>query len=241
MLYLRNGQGDIVKLIDGNGASVLQYTYDSWGKQLTCAGTLASTVGANQPFRYRGYVYDTESGYYYLQSRYYDPVAARFLSADVLLSTGQGVIGNNAFAYCNNNPANMVDSGGCVPMFLTSVSDGNGRRSGIIAVTQTPKPQLGPTPNPNASLGNPPPAPLPAQPPVPKEGIYIGTFTTGLSIQAEAGVSLGSSIGYTSAADGEAWQFSPAVGGGSIDLSGGIFFMVTDAPDIDTLCRSMPM
>ncbi len=65
-----------------------------------------------QPFRYRGYVYDRETGWYYLQSRYYDPTACRFISADVLLSTGQGVLGHNAYAYCGNNPVHRIDSEG---------------------------------------------------------------------------------------------------------------------------------
>jgi RHS repeat-associated protein len=102
--YLRNAQGDIVKLIDGNRNTVVEYTYDSWGKILATTGSLATTLGANQPFRYRGYVYDTETQCYYLQSRYYNPETCRFISSDVLLSTGQGVIGHNAYAYCGNNP-----------------------------------------------------------------------------------------------------------------------------------------
>ena len=79
---------------------------------LSCTGTLATTLGANQPFRYRGYVYDTETGWYYLQSRYYSPETCRFISADVLLSTGQGVLGHNSFAYCGNNPITRIDSEG---------------------------------------------------------------------------------------------------------------------------------
>ncbi|MDD3400151.1 MAG: RHS repeat-associated core domain-containing protein [Eubacteriales bacterium] len=75
-------------------------------------GTLATTLGANQPFRYRGYVYDTETGWYYLQSRYYNPEVGRFISSDVLLSTGQGVLGHNSYAYCLNNPINMSDPSG---------------------------------------------------------------------------------------------------------------------------------
>ena len=87
--------------------------YDSWGKVLSTTGTLATTLGKYQPFRYRGYVYDEETGWYYLQSRYYDPTTCRFISADVLLSTGQGVIGHNSFAYCGNNPISRSDPAGC--------------------------------------------------------------------------------------------------------------------------------
>ena len=110
--YLRNAQSDIVKLIDKTGATVVEYTYDSWGKLLSTSGSLASTLGKNNPFRYRGYVYDEETGFYYLQSRYYNPEVGRFISSDVLLSTGQGVIGHNAYAYCGNNPASRIDTEG---------------------------------------------------------------------------------------------------------------------------------
>ncbi len=82
---------------------------------------MANTVGLNNPFRYRGYVYDTETGWYYLQSRYYNPTVGRFISADVLLSTGQGVLGHNAFAYCLNDPTNMTDECGYI---ATAVFEG---------------------------------------------------------------------------------------------------------------------
>ena len=107
--YLRNAQGDIVKLIDASGATVVEYSYDTWGKKVTTTGTLAGTLGLFQPFRYRGYVYDWETGFYYLQSRYYDPTTGRFISADILLSTGQGVLGHNAYAYCGDNPVSRAD------------------------------------------------------------------------------------------------------------------------------------
>ena len=68
--YLRNWQGDVVKLIDGSGHAMVEYAYDSWGRQLSCTGTLATTLGALNPFRCRDYVYDEETGFYYLKSRY---------------------------------------------------------------------------------------------------------------------------------------------------------------------------
>jgi RHS repeat-associated protein len=113
--YLRNGQGDIVGLLDGTGAVVVSYSYDAWGKPLATTGTLATTLGTDNPFRYRGYYYDTETGLYYLQSRYYDPDTCRFLNGDVLMSTGQGVIGYNMYAYCNNEPVVYSDSSGNNP------------------------------------------------------------------------------------------------------------------------------
>ena len=70
---------------------------------------MASTLGVQNPFRYRSYVYDNETGLYYLQSRYYDPQLGRFINADAFASTGQGLLGNNMFAYCQNNPVVYAD------------------------------------------------------------------------------------------------------------------------------------
>ena len=107
--YLRNGQTDIVGLMDGSGTRVVEYTYDAWGKLISATGTLATSLGADNPFRYRGYYYDTETGLYYLMTRYYDPEVCRFISADVYMSTGQGVLGGNMWAYCGNNPVRRVE------------------------------------------------------------------------------------------------------------------------------------
>ena len=109
--YLYNGQGDVVKLIDGDGVSQVEYTYDTWGA-CSVTGSLANTLGAKNPFRYRGYVYDTETRLYYLESRYYDPETGRFISSDTLMSTGQSALGYNMFAYCGNNPVVRKDSEG---------------------------------------------------------------------------------------------------------------------------------
>ena len=110
--YVRNGQNDVIRLIDGSNNTVVEYSYDSWGRLLSCTGSLASTLGAQNPFRYRGYVYDTETGLYYLQSRYYDPVVCRFINADIYVSTGQSVLGNNMYLYCGNNPVIRIDDEG---------------------------------------------------------------------------------------------------------------------------------
>ena len=77
------------------------------------------------PFRYRGYYYDTETGFYYLNSRYYSPEFGRFISADAYVSTGQGIVGNNMYAYCNNNPANYKDKSGSIPTPITWVGTGS--------------------------------------------------------------------------------------------------------------------
>ena len=80
--YVRNAQNDIIGLIDSTGKRVVSYKYNSWGKVVSITGTLAATVGQKNPFRYRGYYFDAESGMYYLQSRYYDPEIRRVISAD---------------------------------------------------------------------------------------------------------------------------------------------------------------
>ena len=106
--YVLNLQGDVVKLIQANGHVVAHYTYDAWGYILSSGGNLAEV----NPLRYRGYYYDNETGFYYLQSRYYDPANRRFISADVYASTGQGFVGTNMFAYCVNNPVFLTDEDG---------------------------------------------------------------------------------------------------------------------------------
>ena len=97
--YLRNAQGDITGLVNTSGTQVVSYTYDAWGKLLSTTGTMASTLGVYNPLRYRGYFYDTETGLYYLTSRYYNPTWGRFINADTAyISTGQGIVGSNMFA-----------------------------------------------------------------------------------------------------------------------------------------------
>ena len=106
--YITNLQGDVMKLERADGGSGAQYAYDAWGNIIAMSGTLAEL----NPLRYRGYVYDQETGFYYLNSRYYDPAVGRFISADNYPTTGQGLNGNNMFAYCGNNPVSRQDDGG---------------------------------------------------------------------------------------------------------------------------------
>ena len=110
--FQKNLQGDVVRILNNYGDVVTEYTYDAWGKVLTTTGTLASTIGQYNPFRYRGYYYDTETGFYYLQSRYYDPTVARFLNADGIVGANGGIVGNNMNVYCSNNPVSFVDEDG---------------------------------------------------------------------------------------------------------------------------------
>ena len=102
-IFTKNLQGDIISVVNAfSGETAASYVYDSWGRVISSSGTLADI----NPIRYRGYYYDTETGLYYLQSRYYDPETGRFINADEFVSTGQGILGNNMFAYCGNNPVN---------------------------------------------------------------------------------------------------------------------------------------
>ena len=120
--YALNQQGDVVKIFrslpsrDSNGnlnglteAVYATYTYDAWGNILSQSGSMAST----NPLRYRGYYYDSETGFYYLQSRYYDPATRRFINADVYSSTDSSdAVSCNMFAYCGNNPTSRSDETG---------------------------------------------------------------------------------------------------------------------------------
>ena len=111
--YVLNLQGDVVKLIHYipgfEYESVATYEYDAWGNIVSSSGRLAEI----NPLRYRGYYYDNETGFYYLQSRYYDPANRRFMNADTYSTTDPGdAIGCNMFAYCGNNPVMRNDYSG---------------------------------------------------------------------------------------------------------------------------------
>ncbi len=108
--FVKNLQGDVLAVYQYGSSftKVAEYTYDSWGNVLTATGALANI----NPFRYRSYYRDADTGFYYLQSRYYDPAIGRFLNADSLASTGQDFLGFNMFTYCLNNPINRADQTG---------------------------------------------------------------------------------------------------------------------------------
>ena len=108
--YIHNLQGDVLGLIDSAGNEVVRYVYDSWGKILNVSGTMASSLGKYQPFRYRGYVYDVETGLYYLQSRYYNYNTSRFITSDNYINVKSGVL--NLYHYCNNEPISYTDHNG---------------------------------------------------------------------------------------------------------------------------------
>lgn len=110
--YITNAQGDVVGLLAEDGEIVVDYTYDAWGNPTDEENSSFYSLRNLNPLRYRGYVYDFETGLYYLQSRYYNPQMGRFISADTLGATNQMGICCNLFAYGRNNPVNFYDSDG---------------------------------------------------------------------------------------------------------------------------------
>ena len=144
--YALNQQGDVVKIFrpvavkdaDGNVTGYTEktyatYTYDAWGKligitdrngdSLMNKQATSSALANRNPLRYRGYYYDVETGFYYLQSRYYDPANHRFINADVYTSTDSSdAVSCNMFAYCGNNPIVRTDPNGEFGLFHLAVA-----------------------------------------------------------------------------------------------------------------------
>ncbi len=134
--YVCNLQGDIVAILDSSKNVVVSYVYDAWGHPIKKEGSLASKLGMVQPFRYRGYVYDEETGLYYLRSRYYNSDKCRFINEDSILGTIR-LIAHNSYSYCRNCPVIKIDSSGC----------------NDAPAVQTPGPTSLPTPRPSRPDG----------------------------------------------------------------------------------------
>ena len=119
--YRKDAQGNVIALLDNTGAIVVKYAYDAWGNckawdtnndELT-ADTHATHIGYLNPFRYRGYYYDVETGLYFLLTRYYDPEAGRFITIDdISYLDPSSINGLNLYAYCGNNPVMGYDPNG---------------------------------------------------------------------------------------------------------------------------------
>ena len=119
-VYRKNAQGDIIAILDSAGTVVVKYVYDAWGNhdvhllKQVYASEQSTHIGYLNPFRYRGYYYDTETKLYYLKTRYYDPVVGRFITIDDLSYIDpEHINGLNLYAYCGNNPVMNVDPTGC--------------------------------------------------------------------------------------------------------------------------------
>ena len=122
-LYEKNIQGDVVAVYEYDGDLVVRYAYNAWGAvsetEYGSEYCEESFEVLCNPFRYRGYYYDTETGFYYVSSRYYDPEIGRWINADnVIAGVGGDLKGYNLFAYCFNNPVNMDDQAGNWPKWI---------------------------------------------------------------------------------------------------------------------------
>ena len=125
--YEKNLQGDVIGLLDARGAEIATYTYDAWGN----VTGMTYVEGNETPYElnhitYRGYYRDEETGFYYLQSRYYDSEIGRFINVDDVsyLDISENTIGkDNLYVYCNSNPVNNIDPKGNLILFIwTKVS-----------------------------------------------------------------------------------------------------------------------
>ncbi|WP_148134550.1 RHS repeat-associated core domain-containing protein [Candidatus Formimonas warabiya] len=104
--YMYNGHGDVTALINSAGTILATYYYDAFGNIPESTGTI------NNPFKYAGYQHDQETGYYYLMSRYYDPVTARFISEDTYRGNPNDPLSLNLYTYCHNEPLMYTDPTG---------------------------------------------------------------------------------------------------------------------------------
>jgi RHS repeat-associated protein len=113
--FIKNLQGDIIRIVDSNNNILVKYEYDSFGNITSIRDnndnviTDPTNIGLINPFRYRGYYYDSETGLYYLNSRYYNPVWGRFINADGIIGANKDLISQNLYAYCSNNGINKFD------------------------------------------------------------------------------------------------------------------------------------
>ncbi|MBE6589063.1 MAG: RHS repeat-associated core domain-containing protein [Ruminococcaceae bacterium] len=106
--FQKNLQGAVIAITNSYGNVVARYTYDAWGV-CTVVSDETGIIARVNPYRYRGYYYDSEIGLYYLQSRYYDPQVGRFVNADSQFDSEADLIGYNIYAYCGNTPISNAD------------------------------------------------------------------------------------------------------------------------------------
>ena len=129
--FTHNSRGDIIGVYSDTGVLSAKYEYDAWGNILSITDSNGSAITdqnhiANlNPFRYRGYYYDSETGLYYLMSRYYDPVTHRFINADGYFQSGGSILDTNMSTYCRNNPIIFIDPFGLYVTVITIYGDAN--------------------------------------------------------------------------------------------------------------------
>jgi RHS repeat-associated protein len=121
--YIKNLQNDIIAIADRNGTILVKYVYDAYGNILSITDTSGIDLGNINPFRFKSYYYDTETGFYYLNSRYYDALVGRFINADDIAYLGAtgSAWSYNLFSYCENNPINNVDPNGTFKVKLSPI------------------------------------------------------------------------------------------------------------------------
>ena len=121
--YIKDILQNILGIVDSNGNVVVKYSYTAYGEIQEISGAFASTIGAYNPFRYKGYYYDIETSMYYCKSRYYVPEWGRFLTPDSFeYLDPTSIIGLNLFAYCSNDPINKYDPTGQAPWWSWLIS-----------------------------------------------------------------------------------------------------------------------
>lgn len=114
--YEKNAQGDVIRILDENADILCEYTYDAWGRTVSVTGD--SELAEKNPFRYRSYYFDNETGLYYVESRYYDPETGRFINADNIEGIVWDYTNLNMYAYCGNDPVNYYDPTGEAPIYV---------------------------------------------------------------------------------------------------------------------------
>lgn len=125
--YLKNAQNDIIGILDGRLNQVVTYKYDSWGNTISIEDangnqiTDTNHIGIMNPYRYKSYRYDTETGLYYLQSRYYNPEWGRFINFDNYAGRIGEIFSHNGYVYCKNNPINLIDENGNFAIALSAL------------------------------------------------------------------------------------------------------------------------
>ncbi|WP_196243273.1 RHS repeat domain-containing protein [Ruminococcus flavefaciens] len=118
--FEKNSQNDVERIFNSTGELICTYGYDAFGNIVSVSGD--ENIANLNPFRYRSYFYDEETGFYYLNARYYDPVVRRFVNADSVdyLGINGSAISYNLFTYCNNNPVMFEDQNGNVFKYNSS-------------------------------------------------------------------------------------------------------------------------
>ena len=120
--YVKNAQNDVTAIVSADGTIIANYYYDSWGKLAEITGD--TEIAELNPIRYRSYYYDSETEWYYLNTRYYSPELCRFINCDSYVSGVDGSIdGYNLYVYCTNNPINLYDLSGNWPQWIKNAAD----------------------------------------------------------------------------------------------------------------------